>query len=131
MADLADNPADEQASLSDRSFLEIDVDNFDDRLKATKPRVAFGVENTLTGEGKMAVDVTFESLDDFSPAAIARKVEPLRKLLETREQLANLMTYMDGKDGAASLISKLLADPELMKTLASEAKQEAEPAAAE
>ena len=95
MADLSGNPSEELPALGDRSFQEIDVDNFDDRLKASKPRVSFNVENTLSDEGgKMAIDVSFESLDDFSPAAVARKVEPLRKLLETREQLANLLTYM-------------------------------------
>ena len=89
--------------------------------------MAFNVENTLSDEGgKMAVDVSFESLDDFSPAAVARKVEPLRKLLETREQLANLLTYMDGKDGASGLIGKLLQDPELLKSLAESPKAEEE-----
>ena len=69
--------------------------------------------NTLTGEGNLAVDITFESMDDFSPAAIARKVEPLRELLEARTQLSNLMTYMDGKTGAEDLISKIISDPTL------------------
>jgi type VI secretion system protein ImpB len=99
--------------------LEIDIDNFDQRLKAMKPRVAFAVPNTLTGEGNLQVDITFESMDDFSPAAIAQKVEPLRKLLETRTQLANLMTYMDGKSGAEDLIGKMLADPGLLAALGS------------
>ncbi len=125
MADLSGNPSEELPALGDRSFQEIDVDNFDDRLKAAKPRVSFNVENTLSDEGgKMAIDVSFESLDDFSPAAVARKVEPMRKLLETREQLANLLTYMDGKDGAAGLIGKLLQDPELLKSLAETPKAE-------
>ena len=63
--------------------------------------------------------MTFESMDDFSPAAIARKVEPLRKLLETRTQLSNLMTYMDGKSGAEDLVGKMLRDPTLLQTLGS------------
>ena len=66
-------------------------------MKAMKPRVAFQVPNTLTGEGNLSVDMTFESMEDFSPAAVARKVEALGKLLEARQQLANLITYMDGK----------------------------------
>jgi type VI secretion system protein ImpB len=82
-----------------------------------KPRVAFSVPNTLTGEGNLNVELTFESMDDFSPAAIARKVDSLNKLLQAREQLANLMTYMDGKEGAEALISKVLADPALMQSL--------------
>lgn len=117
LADLSGQPAEPLAPVADRKFLEIDVDNFDERLKAMKPRVAVQVPNTLTGEGNLAVDLTFESMDDFSPAAIARKVEPLRKLLEARGQLANLMTYMDGKTGAEELIAKLLAEPALMQSL--------------
>src|SRR5690606_23093954 len=103
MADLSGKPADPLPAVADRKFLEIDVDNFDSRMKSTKPRTAFSVPNTLTGEGNLAVDITFESMDDFSPAAIARKVEPLAKLLEARTQLSNLMTYMDGKTGAEDL----------------------------
>ena len=122
LADLSGQPVDPLAPVSDRKFLEIDVDNFDERLKAMKPRVAVQVPNTLTGEGNMAVDVTFESMDDFSPAAIARRVEPLRKLLEARGQLSNLLTYMDGKTGAEELIAKLLDDPALMQALSAAPK---------
>lgn len=124
MADLSGKPADALAPVQDRKFLEIDAESFDERLKAMKPRVAFQVANTLTGEGNMSVDVTFESLDDFSPAAIARKVEPLRKLLEARTQLSSLLSYMDGKDGAEQLIGKVLNDPDLLKSLASAPKPE-------
>ena len=120
MADLSGNPTDPLPAVGDRKFLEIDVDNFDSRLKSMKPRSAFRVPNTLTGEGELSVDITFESMDDFSPAAIARKVEPLRKLLEARTQLANLMTYMDGKTGAEELIAKITQDPTLLKTLAAQ-----------
>jgi len=122
MADLSGKPADPLAPVQDRKFLEIDAENFDERLKAMKPRVAFQVPNTLTGEGSLNVDITFESMDDFSPAAIARKVEPLRKLLEARTQLSNLLSYMDGKDGAEALIAKALNDPEVLKSLASAPK---------
>jgi len=124
MADLSGKPAEALPPVADRKFLEIDVDNFDDRLKSMKPRVAFSVPNTLTGEGNVAVDITFESMDDFSPAAIARKVGALNQLLEARTQLANLLTYMDGKSGAEDLIGKLLNNPELMKSLAAAPKPE-------
>ncbi|MFO1448483.1 MAG: type VI secretion system contractile sheath small subunit [Opitutaceae bacterium] len=127
MADLSGKPADPLAPVQDRKFLEIDSETFDDRLKAMKPRVAFQVPNTLTGEGNVSVDVTFESMDDFSPAAIARKVEPLRKLLEARTQLSSLLSYMDGKDGAEALIGKMLNDPDLLKSLASAPKPADEP----
>jgi len=126
MSDLSGKSEEPLPPVADRKFLEIDVDNFDDRMKSMKPRAAFSVPNTLTGQGNMAVDITFESMDDFSPAAIARKVEPLRKLLEARTQLSNLMTYMDGKTGAEELISKVMQDPALLKSLASAPKPEGE-----
>ncbi|MDR7272996.1 type VI secretion system protein ImpB [Pelomonas saccharophila] len=124
MADLSGKPEDPLPPVTDRKFLEIDVDNFDSRMKSMKPRVAFNVENTLTGEGSLPVDITFESMDDFSPAAVARKVEGLNKLLEARQQLSNLITYMDGKSGAGDLIAKVLADPTLLKTLTDAPKAE-------
>jgi type VI secretion system protein ImpB len=122
MADLSGKPEEPLPPVADRKFLEVDVDNFDARMKSMKPRVAFQVENTLTGEGSLPVDITFESMDDFSPAAVARKVDGLNKLLEARTQLANLITYMDGKTGAEELIAKVLADPALLNTLTAEAK---------
>ncbi len=125
LADLSGNPADPLAPVADRKLLEIDVDNFDDRLKSMKPRVAFNVPNTLTGEGNLSVDLTFQSMDDFSPAAIARKVAGLDKLLEARTQLANLVTYMDGKGGAEELIAKVINDPALLQALSAAPKPEA------
>ena len=122
MSDLSGKSEEPLPPVSDRKFLEIDVDNFDARMKSMKPRVSFQVENTLTGEGNLPVDITFESMDDFSPAAVARKVEGLNKLLEARTQLANLITYMDGKTGAEELIAKVLADPALLGSLSAEAK---------
>lgn len=122
LADLSGQPVEPLAPVADRKFLEIDVDNFDERLKSMKPRVAVQVPNLLTGEGNVAVDITFESMDDFTPGAIARRVEPLRKLLEARGQLSNLLTYMDGKTGAEDLIAKLLDDPALLQALAATPK---------
>lgn len=118
LADLSGKPKEALPPVAERKFLDIDVDNFDERLKARQPRVAFAVPNTLTGEGKLMVDMTFESMDDFSPAAIAGKVEALAALLEARTQLANLQTYMDGKNGAEALVNKLLKDPALLGALA-------------
>ncbi len=126
MSDLSGKSEVEQPGIADRKFLEIDVDNFDSRMKSMKPRAAFTVPNTLTGEGNLAVDLTFENMDDFSPAAIAQKVEPLRKLLDARTQLSNLKTYMDGKSGAEDLISKIMQDPTLLKALASQPAPAAE-----
>ena len=124
LADLSGKPAEALPPVADRKFLEIDVDNFDSRLKAMKPRVAFQVPNTLTGEGSVNVELTFESMDDFSPAAVARKVDALNQLLEARQQLSNLITYMDGKSGAEDLVGKLLKDPALLQTLSATKKPE-------
>jgi type VI secretion system protein ImpB len=122
MADLSGKPVDPLPAVADRKFLAIDVDNFDERLKSMKPRVAFQVPNALTGEGNISVDITFESMDDFSPAAVAKKVDSLNKLLEARTQLTNLLSYMDGKTGAEELIAKVLQDPTLLQSLTSAPK---------
>lgn len=122
MADLSGKPEEALAGVADRKFLEIDVDNFDERLKASKPRVAFQVPNALTGEGNMSVDISFESMDDFSPAAVANKVDALKKLLGARTQLSNLLSYMDGKSGAEELLAKALKDPALLQSLTAAAK---------
>lgn len=130
MSDLAGNPEEPLPAVADRKFMEFDVDNFDDRMKAMKPRAAFRVDNTLTGEGQMNVDLTFDSMDDFSPAAVARKVDSLNQLLEARTQLSNLVTYMDGKTGAEELIAQAISDPALLQSLVSapnaDAKEEEE-----
>lgn len=123
LADLAGKPREELPPVTDRKFLDIDIDNFNERMKAIAPRVAFAVPNTLTGEGQLMVDITLENMDDFSPAQIARKVDALNQLLEARTQLANLQTYMDGKAGAENLVNKLLQDPTLLKTLANAPKR--------
>lgn len=128
LSDLSGKPAEPLAPVADRKFLEIDVDNFDSRMKSMKPRAAFQVPNTLTGEGNLSVELTFESMDDFSPAAVARKVDALNKLLTARQQLSNLITYMDGKTGAEELITKVLQDPALLQTLAATPKPEDKPA---
>jgi len=122
MSDLSGKPTEPLPAVAERKFLEIDVDNFDSRMKSMKPRVAFQVPNLLTGEGNLAVDITFENMDDFSPAAVASRVDGLKQLLEARQQLANLVTYMDGKTGAEELLAKVIKDEALLKSLASSAK---------
>jgi type VI secretion system protein ImpB len=126
MGDLSGNPVEPLAPLSERKIVEIDVDNFDKTLKAAKPRVQFSVPNTLTGEGNLSVEIKFESMDDFSPQAIAKQTDGLKQLLEARTQLTNLMTYMDGKEGAEQLIAKVLADPALLESLSAAPKQVAQ-----
>ncbi|AKK67143.1 type VI secretion system contractile sheath small subunit [Xanthomonas translucens] len=122
LSDLSGANADALPSLEERKAVEIDVDNFDERLRAMRPRVEMAVANTLTGEGLLEVDVTFESLQDFSPAAVVRKVAPLAQLLEARTQLANLGTYLDGKAGAERLVAEAIRDPALLRALAAEPK---------
>ena len=122
LSDLSGQPAEALPPVAERKFLDIDVDNFDSRMKAMKPRASFRVPNTLTGEGELSVELTFESMEDFSPAAVARKVDALNKLLEARQQLANLVTYMDGKSGAEELLTRVLQDEALLKSLAAQPK---------
>jgi type VI secretion system protein ImpB len=121
MSDLSGDSRESLAPVEERKFLEFDMDNFEDRMKSVKPRINISVPNRLTGEGNLSVELEFESMDGFSPAAVARKVDPLAKLLEARSQLANLITYMDGKSGAEDLIAKALSDPALLKSLAASA----------
>lgn len=120
MSDLSGKPVTELPPVAERQFLDIDIDNFDDRMKAIQPRVAFPVANTLTGEGQLMVDMTFERMEDFSPAAIATKIGALKHLLDARTKLANLQTYMDGKSGAENLLQKMLQDKDLMQALTTE-----------
>ena len=121
MADLSGNTpgVEKEGLIADRKFLDFDMDNLDARMAAIQPGVAFRVQNKL-GEGsdeKMSVNLRFNKMADFEPAAVANQVPALKKLLEARQQLANLMRYMDGKVAAEAHLRKLLADPQLMVAL--------------
>lgn len=122
MSDLSGNAGEPLPAVGDRKFLNVDVDNFDDRMKSVKPSITLQVPNTLTGEGNLSVNLSFENMDDFSPAAVARKVDALKKLLDARTELKSLLAYMDGKSGAEELIAKALNDPGLLKSLAAAPK---------
>ena len=120
MADLSGNtPGTEKQDFADRKFLEFDMDNFEQRMASVAPGVTYRVENKLGEEPgeKMGVQLNFKKMEDFSPAAVARQVPSLNKLLEAREQLANLLRYMDGKTAASDQIKALLKDPQLMEAL--------------
>lgn len=120
MADLSGNaPGVDKEEVANRKFLDTDMDNLDTRMAAIQPGLSFQVANKLSDnpDEKMSVHLRFTKMADFEPAAIARQVPALAKLLEARTQLANLMRYMDGKVGAEEALRKLLADPELMKAL--------------
>ena len=130
MSDLSGKSEVDKKSVDKRDFVEFDMDNFEQKMEAIAPRAAFVVDNTLTGEGKVGVDLTFKSMDDFTPGEIAKQVPALAKLLEARQELNDLMLYMDGKDGAQDLLDKVLKDPELMKALAAAKPVEGEDGAA-
>jgi type VI secretion system protein ImpB len=120
LADLSGNASEvAKPDMNDRAFLDIDMDNFDKRMAAIEPGLAMKVDNKLgdqSGE-KLSVKIKFSKMDDFSPAAIARQIPATAKLLRAREQLANLLRYMDGKAAAEDTLKKLLADPQLMAAL--------------
>ena len=120
MADLSGNdPGVEKEDVAQREFLEFDMDNFDERMSRIEPGLAFSVEDKLSGEEgqRIGVNLRFKKMADFEPTAVARQVEPVAKLLEAREALANLTRYMDGRVDAEDKLKQLLADPELMKAL--------------
>jgi type VI secretion system protein ImpB len=120
MADLSGNASKvEKPDIENRKFLDTDMDNFDSRMAAIEPAVNFKVEDKLSAEGgsKLSVNLKFQKMADFEPAALAKQVPALAKLLEARAQLANLTRYMDGKAAAEDTLKKLLADPALMATL--------------
>ena len=121
MADLSGNNSTvDKPDMADRSFLDIDMDNFDKRMEAIEPGLTMKVPNRLgSGEGgdRLSVNVKFRKMEDFSPTAIARQVPAVAKLLQAREQLSNLLRYMDGKVGAEDALKKLLADPQLMAAM--------------
>ncbi|CAM5774259.1 type VI secretion protein [Labrys miyagiensis] len=127
MSDLSGNASEvEKQPIAERKYLDIDMDNFDDRMKAIKPGIAFKATNRLgdaKGDEKMSVKLSFERMSDFNPAQVVRQVPALAKLLKAREQLANLQRYMDGKVAAEDQIKALLKDPELMRLLKEHSEQ--------
>jgi type VI secretion system protein ImpB len=134
MADLSGNtPEIEKADLAKRTFLDIDMDNFDKRMDAIKPGVSFHVENKLaeTRGEKLSVQLNFRKMDDFGPAAIARQIPSLAKLLQARERLANLQRYMDGRVQVEKELKKLLSDPQLMAAVRNAVPSQSATSAAE
>jgi type VI secretion system protein ImpB len=120
IADLSGNSsAVAKPEMHERKFLDVDMDNFDNRMAAIEPGLSMKVPNKLGAEEgeKLGVSLKFAKMEDFSPAAVARQIPATRKLLEAREQLTNLLRYMDGKVAAEDALKKLLADPELMSAM--------------
>lgn len=119
LSDLSGKSLVEKKDVAKRDFVEFDMDNFDERMDATAPRAAFAVDNTLTGDGKLAVDLTFKSINDFLPGEVVKNVPALAQMLEARQKLQDLLVYMDGKEGAQQLLEQVLKDPALLSALSS------------
>lgn len=118
LGDFAGQPTEPLKSLKDRKFTQIDRDNFDDVLARLTPGVNLKVANTLAGDGsEMAVQLKFGSMADFDPDKIAQQVEPLRKLLETRDKLRDLLTKVDRSEDLEQLLDQVLQNTEQLKSL--------------
>ncbi|MDO5605773.1 MAG: type VI secretion system contractile sheath small subunit [Paracoccus sp. (in: a-proteobacteria)] len=119
MSDLSGNASEvDKAPMEEREFVDVTAASLDDYVKSVQPGLSFNVENRVGGEARLGVNLKFESMDDFDPAAVARQIPALKKLLEARQHLANLQRYMNSKPKAQDQIRKLLNDPELMAALA-------------
>jgi type VI secretion system protein ImpB len=122
LADLSGKPDEPLPKLKDRKFVEIDRDNFNNVLEGMKPRLAFKVDNKLTGDDtKLAVELRFKSIDDFRPENVVAQVEPLRKLLDARQRLSGLLNKLDGNDRLDDLLQKVIADTDSLQKLGKEA----------
>lgn len=121
LGDFSGSPAEALPRLKDRKFVEVSPDNFDDVLKSMQPRLQYTVENKLSDDaGKIGVELNFESMDDFSPERVAQQVEPLRKLLDLRQQLADLRGSLQGNDKLEEILQATVNDSDQLKKLKSE-----------
>jgi type VI secretion system protein ImpB len=132
LADLSGKPDAPLPRLRDRKFVEIDRDNFNDVLKGMKPRLAFRVDNKLTDDDtKLGVELRFQNLDDFSPERVAEQVEPLKKLMEVRQQLKGLLAKTDGNDRLAERLQEIISNTEKLQQLGHETGLESSEAKSE
>ena len=121
LGDFSGNPSTPLKSLKDRKFVQIDRDNFDSVMASMTPELHFKVDNKITDDGsQMAVDLKFNSMEDFSPAKVAEQVEPLKKLLETRNKLTDLLSKVDRSEELEELLERVLQDNDQMSKLAGE-----------
>jgi type VI secretion system protein ImpB len=122
LGDLSGKPDEPLPKVKDRKFIEIDRDNFNDVLEGIKPRLAFRVDNKLTDDDtKMAVELRFKSIDDFHPERVAEQITPLRKLVETRKRLTDLLSKLDGNDRLEELLQDVIASTDSLEKLGKEA----------
>ncbi|MEJ2204518.1 MAG: type VI secretion system contractile sheath small subunit [Gemmatimonadota bacterium] len=121
LGDFSGQPVEPLEKLKDRKFVEVTPDNFDQVLSSMKPHLAFTVDNKLSDEGgKIAVDLSFESLEDFQPDRVAQQVEPIKKLLDLRSQLADLRGSLQGNEKLEEILQASVSDEEKLKKLESE-----------
>jgi type VI secretion system protein ImpB len=121
MGDFTGKPEEPLPSLKNRKFVEIDRDNFDQVLSGMKPRLSYSVDNKLQDDGsKLGVDIKFNSIDDFEPDRVVQQVEPLRKLVEARQKLSDLLSKMDGNDKLENILNDLISDQDKQKQLSSQ-----------
>jgi type VI secretion system protein ImpB len=118
LGDFSGKPADPLPRVRDRKFVEIDRDNFDGVLAGMKPRLQMGVENKLNNDGgKLAVELNFRGMEDFEPDKVVQQVEPLRRLVEARRNLSDLLAKMDGNDKLGELLEDVLSNADRQKEL--------------
>ncbi len=118
LGDFSGKPVDPLPRVRDRKFVEIDRDNFDGVLAGMKPRLQMGVENKLNNDGgKLAVELNFRNMEDFEPDQVVQQVEPLRRLVEARRNLSDLLAKMDGNDKLGELLEDVLNNADAQKQL--------------
>ena len=122
LSDLSGKSEKEKKEMSDRDFVEVNMDTFGEFQKSIAPRAAFFADNRLTGEGKLAVDLTFNTMEDFAPGKVAERIPATAKLLEARRELSDLIAYMSGRDKAQDVVDALLQNPDLLSALSAESK---------
>jgi type VI secretion system protein ImpB len=121
LSDLSGKPEEPLPRLKDRKFIEIDRDNFNKVLEGMKPRLSFQVDNKLTGgDTKMGVELRFKNLDDFHPERVAEQVDPLKKLVDARSKLSDLLGKLDGNDKLDAILQKVISDTESLQKLGQE-----------
>ncbi len=122
LGDLSGKPDEPLPRLKDRKFVEIDRDNFNKVLEGMKPRLAYRVDNKLTEEDtKLAVELRFKSMDDFHPERVAAQIDPLRKMVEARQKLSDLLNKLDGNDKLDELLQGVIASTESLQQVGKEA----------
>jgi len=125
LSDLSGKPDEPLPKLKDRKFVEIDRDNFDTVLAGMKPRLAFKVDNKLTDDdSKIAVELRFKSMDDFHPEHVAEQIKPVRKLVEARKRLSDLLNKLDGNDRLDELLQDVISSTDALEKLGAEAGAE-------